>query len=190
MPVQRVKFYNNGFTFLEVITIVAILGILMTLAAPSFKEMVERNQLKGATEHLRANFQLARSEAIKANKQVVLAMQDGESQWCYGFTDADDDGDNNTDVCNCEALNHCQQTFDDREFEGVGLVANDFPRGGERDDGPALIRFSSIGTVASEGKLTLTNTNTGAVVNAQLNLLGRLIVCSDTLSAYPNCADQ
>ena len=187
MHARKTKFDQGGFTFLEAAASVVILGVLMTLAVPSFKEMAERNKLKGATEHLRANLQLARSEAIKANKQVVLAMKDGESQWCYGFTDVDADSDDNTDECNCEELNQCQQAFDDREFGGVGLVANDFPRSGEGGGSPALIKFSSIGTVESTGELTLTSADTGAVVKSQMNLLGRLVVCSDDLSAYPNC---
>lgn len=63
---------SRGFTLLELLVTLAVLAIVLGLAVPSFQGIIQRNRLTAATNELVAAIQLARAEAIRRNRQVVL----------------------------------------------------------------------------------------------------------------------
>lgn len=66
---NRNKFYirsiQRGFTLVEVLVVVAILGILTAIAMPSFTSTIRRFRADAIRDDLLASLQLARSEAIR-----------------------------------------------------------------------------------------------------------------------------
>lgn len=70
----------RGFTLIELMVTLTILGILTLLAAPSFNEAILGNKLAGFSNTFVASAQLARSEAIKRNNAVTLCRSaDGQT---------------------------------------------------------------------------------------------------------------
>jgi type IV fimbrial biogenesis protein FimT len=63
---------KSGFTLIEMMITLAILGILISIALPSFTTMLERQKLKAATEQLLSIFNLAKTEAIKNNSLIYI----------------------------------------------------------------------------------------------------------------------
>lgn len=63
---------DAGFTLLQLIVIVGILGILASIAIPRYSEWMPRYRLKSAARDLYSNMQLARLLAIKANNSYRL----------------------------------------------------------------------------------------------------------------------
>ena len=61
---------HKGFTLVELMITLAIAAILLALAAPGFRSLIERNRLQSAASNLYASLMLARSEALKRNQPV------------------------------------------------------------------------------------------------------------------------
>ena len=71
--------------------VVAIVGVLTALAAPSFTPLIERWRVREAAESITASVYLARSEAIKRGGNVVI-LKNGNSATCTNGTAATDWG--------------------------------------------------------------------------------------------------
>lgn len=81
-----------GFSLVELMVVVAIAAILMGMAAPSFRELIQNQRLTTSANNLFAAINLARSEAIKRGARVDLAPVAGTGEWNRGwavFIDAD-----------------------------------------------------------------------------------------------------
>lgn len=63
---------EKGFTLLELLMTVTVLGVLTALAVPSFREMMDRNAVISQANELVSSILLARSEAIKRSQPVVV----------------------------------------------------------------------------------------------------------------------
>lgn len=89
-PHVRHKNAQPGFTLVELLLTVAILGILMGLAAPSFVDIIKSQKVKAMSTDIQLALVLARSEAIKRNRNVTLAPNTANT-WTSGWTIADPD---------------------------------------------------------------------------------------------------
>lgn len=72
--------WQPGFTLLELMVTLAVLGIIAAIAFPSMSTLINNNRLAAATSELAAGLQLARSEAIRRNARIeVCSTSDGET---------------------------------------------------------------------------------------------------------------
>jgi type IV fimbrial biogenesis protein FimT len=79
----------SGFTLLELMVAVAIVGVLATIAAPQFSQWIENNRLNNGSLSIRSALMLARSTAVEKNSDVVVTFNEAGG----GFTVFVDDGD-------------------------------------------------------------------------------------------------
>lgn len=170
-----------GFTLVELVITLLVLGVLVTLAAPSFQGMRDRMRLKAAAEAISSHLQFARSESIKqfADLYVQVIPGDGSvsGDWCLGISSANS--------CDCTATGSCvfgpsadpsEKTLSSADFPGVSLSSNSssFEFGGQR------ARALAAGTITLAGA--------GAIaLQIRVSPTGRILVCSANLIGYPSC---
>src|SRR5262245_55497890 len=63
---------QRGFTLLELMIALALIGMLLTVAVPSMRTFTQNNRLTAASNDLLRSLQLARSESIKRQLNVVV----------------------------------------------------------------------------------------------------------------------
>ncbi|MFH6954734.1 GspH/FimT family pseudopilin [Pseudoalteromonas sp. XMcav1-K] len=64
-----------GFTLIEVIIVVAIIGIVSAVAAPNLLNNIKQDRIVSTANELMSTFKMARSEAVKLEKEVTLTAQ-------------------------------------------------------------------------------------------------------------------
>jgi len=109
---------NKGFTLLELIIVVAILGITLAVAAPGLGTMIANNRITGGSSDFVAALQLAKAEAAARVNPVTICKKNATSTGCVGagdwsqgwivFSDANGDSgvnDGEPILLNHEALN-------------------------------------------------------------------------------------
>jgi len=72
---------SRGFTLVELMTVVSIVAVLATVAAPSFAEMMATQRVRTAASALTESLWLARAEATKRNTDVGFVLRDPETGW-------------------------------------------------------------------------------------------------------------
>lgn len=80
------KKYSKGFTLIEMMVTVAIVGIFASIALPSFSNLIESNRINTATNELVSNLLLARSEALKRRNTVTICPSNDQVN-CITSTD-------------------------------------------------------------------------------------------------------
>jgi type IV fimbrial biogenesis protein FimT len=75
---------QNGFTLIEILLVIVIMGIMATIAAPSFVAFTSSQKVKTASFDVYAALVFARSEAIKRRQNVTVTPEGGD--WKDGWT--------------------------------------------------------------------------------------------------------
>ncbi len=64
--------HSLGFTLIELMVTVSVLGVLLAIALPSFQPLIERWRVRQVESNLEASLQFARSEAIKRGGHIIM----------------------------------------------------------------------------------------------------------------------
>lgn len=168
---------GKGFTLIEMMIVIAIMGILLALAAPSFTIYFEKTRTKRAAETMAAFLVNAKSESIKRNAAVRVVFQTagGGTSWCAGMTTG----------ANCDCLaspNTCtldgvDRTISSTDYSGVMLNAT-----GGVDDGDMFTFTHKRGTVNADTVRLLSDS--GYEMRVVVSGIGRIRLCSPSGSGY------
>lgn len=125
---------SRGFSLVELLVVVALIGILAALGIPSYQTWIQNTQIRTAAESIQNGLQLARSEAVQRNARVRFTLGDN-SDWSVGCEPAvaDLDGDG---VDDCPAVIQ-SRSASDGSSANVSVVTT--------PDAKKVVEFNSFG---------------------------------------------
>lgn len=94
------KHHDWGFTLLEALVVMSLLGLLAGLAAPTLTGLRAQHQLQGQAESFLDSLVLARSEALRRQQRITLCPRstaqacDALGRWQQGWLVFVDDNNN------------------------------------------------------------------------------------------------
>lgn len=80
---------NKGLTLIELLIVIAIIGILSAIAIPNFVRYKEIYVTKGDMQKVVSFINLAKSVSLRYNDQVCISFQKGKNPNIFMFLDAD-----------------------------------------------------------------------------------------------------
>lgn len=74
----------RGFTLIELMVTLAVFAILVTVAVPSFRDVIENNRLATEVNRILSSLSYARSEAVRLSDEVTVTAINGSfaNGWC------------------------------------------------------------------------------------------------------------
>lgn len=155
----------SGFTLIEMMVTIAIMGILLAIALPSFQELIVNSRIVTSTNDIIADLAMARSEALKRGGSIVVT------------------------VCATTNGSSCSGTND---WSGGRLVFVDAGTVGSVDSGDVVLRktgatsgmavtasgFSTAGFLAYRSSGAVTSTQLGTFTVCHSGYLGRIATVS------------
>lgn len=160
---------------IEVLITLAIIAILVAVAMPSYQDTIQQKRLKEAVESLRADVQLARTEALKRSQNVVVSRTSSGNagDWCYGL--------NLSAACDCTTAGSCSiKRVQGGAFSSIVSMAS----------GTATDTFDfRRGTANNADSVTFSTSDYSARV--EIEVVGRARICTPPsttgLPGYPGC---
>lgn len=89
----------RGVSLVELLTVVAIVGLMVAISIPSLHDLSRRRELQAATAELRTILRKVRSRAVARGSNSAVKFREIGGVWHYGFVDdGDGDGVMNDDI--------------------------------------------------------------------------------------------
>jgi type IV pilus assembly protein PilA len=178
---------QNGFSLVEVLAVVFIIGIAAALSVPAFSTLRAKSSLRAAVGDIRVLFSLARSRAVARSRNVAVRFSNQQGIWVYAmYEDGDGDGVRNNDISagRDPLVRQGAVIASDRAAATIGFPTFPItdpdtgkalsPLGSPiKFNNSALCSFSAVGT-ATAGSIFLTNRFEDAVVVRVLGTTGRI----------------
>ncbi len=93
--------YHSGFTLVELMVAIAVLGILSAVALPSFSNLLKSNRMATQANSLIAGFNYARNEAVNRGVNIRVEPVVAGTDWSRGWL-VRIDGNNDNDFDDAE----------------------------------------------------------------------------------------
>jgi type IV fimbrial biogenesis protein FimT len=183
---------SKGFTLIELMIGVAVLAIIMSLALPSYRSIIEKRQVTRGAEQLGAFLSAVQIEAVKRSENITVSykMTDSET-WCIGIASG-------TAACDCtgtDITKACKISGEDqvRVINGDSLsypgIMNDMSdlSGDEYfvfDPARGLVYADSSLSDYDSAELKLLSDNDTYALNVQISQTGRIKLCSDSSAKH------
>jgi type IV fimbrial biogenesis protein FimT len=158
---------SAGFTLLELMIGLAVLGILLMIGLPSLATWIQNTQIRTAAETMQSGLQMARAEALRRNTSVRFQLVDTLTAACALSATG-----TNWVVSLADPVGNCDDAPSDTVAPQI-IQKKDGAEGAPNAvitaTGGSTVTFNGIGRVINAGPITrvdITNTRGGACKTA------------------------
>lgn len=140
---------QSGFTLLELLIALAVISIVLTVAVPSFQSIIEKNSVTTSINEFAASLRLARTEAVKRGRLVVVCPSSDQAScsgaWNDGWLIFEDTNGNGT----YSAADDTLIRIHDALSSGITLEWSDTDSAAWDDDLNTSIQYNSRGYITT-----------------------------------------
>jgi type IV fimbrial biogenesis protein FimT len=148
---------NKGFTMAEVVVTLAILGIMATIAVPSFMSWLPKHRLQTSVRQIYDDLNLAKMEAVRRNTNVFVQFSRVNERYSV-ILDSNNSG----------AVDGGDTTLKNNIALEAGVDINNTSFGGD------TVGFNNRGMTVSNAAGTVTLTNPTGNGGVQILLTGNI----------------
>ena len=181
------KLRIRGFTLVELMTVLAVMGVLAAVAFPGMRVYMDKQRLVSQVRAISEMAQLARAEAIKHSsstdpKTVSLTVNPG-TPWSVGLSNG---------TAACSTATNCIINQGGTNV-GYRLTATDCTACTMSSPAAqAVVTFDTRGLVMTAGaadELLTLNSPMGKNLSLSVSRLGRISMCTtgNSVGGYPAC---
>jgi type II secretion system protein H len=174
---------HSGFTLLELLVTLVLVGLLAGLAVPAMGRLLDTARLRSATEAFSQELQQARNHALSHQQSVYFSLSVSADRWCYGWSEVA--------ACDCKAGDSeaavCR-TGSDSQQRVHRRFSTDFPSvklNTTRRTALRSLHFSPVRGTASADSFALHND--AGELHVIVSPLGRVRICSTDGRGYATC---
>lgn len=163
---------QHGFTLVELLVAIVIIGILAAVGIPSFQRQIDNARLIGASDNILADVRFAQSESLKTNSTVRVTFD--TAGWSYSIANT--------------STSTTIKSVSNADYKGLTLS---MPTGGSLTitfDPKRSTITEAPATAGSEVKMISLTSSMGSSVSLTVDSNSRFRLCSSTATgSYVAC---
>lgn len=161
--------FQEGFTLIEMVVSMAVIGIVAAMAIPNFSKWKEKHEINGQAQKVYFDLMLARTTAIKNNNNVRVTFDTTAHTYkIHDDTNSDGTEDSGENVKNAILENEVQFAYNTGVKDTDGNNVNSAVTFG------TILIFDSKGQASSSGSVLLLHTNDIGITDDRARLISVL----------------
>ena len=172
------RLINKGFTLIELIISMLILGVIVAVASASYQGIIADQALTHQAEKIYYTLQLARTEAVKRNQKVYVHFCQQQQVWKMGISELAS--------CDCFLANSCN--LDD--IEKVQTISDGnvlFINNGDVKFTGSQASYNTLRFSVNAGSITLSNSQQKSLSIVQSAMRLRICAPDEPQLGFPKC---
>ncbi|MBT3922083.1 MAG: prepilin-type N-terminal cleavage/methylation domain-containing protein [Nitrospina sp.] len=168
---RRLLESQDGFTLIEMLITLAIIGIAFTMSASNFSKWKDKHQINGQAQKVYFDLMLARTSAVKNNNDVLVTFSTvNDSYTVHDDTDGDgvEDASESSKSVNLEE--NAQFAFN----TGISDIDGNAVSAAVSFGGSQTVTFDSRGQASASGSVFLLHANDIGITNARARTISVL----------------